>query len=74
MDILLEEINKFYHQNPVTYEVIELRNISITAELIIRSALWRKESRGLHYNQDYPKKDDRNWKKDTILSKQVEWI
>lgn len=72
MDILLEEINKFYHQNPVTYEVIELRNISITAELIIRSALLRKESRGLHYNQDYPKKDDRNWKKDTILLKQVE--
>ncbi len=72
MDILLEEINKFYHQNPVTYEVIELRNISIVAELIISSALWRKESRGLHYNQDYPKKDDRNWKKDTILSKQVE--
>jgi L-aspartate oxidase len=74
MDILLEEINKFYHQNPVTYEVIELRNISIVAELIIRSALWRKESRGLHYNQDYPQKDDRNWKKDTILFKQVELI
>lgn len=67
--ILLNEINEFYHQNPVTYEVIELRNISIVAELIIRSALWRKESRGLHYNQDYPQKDDQNWKKDTILSK-----
>lgn len=67
--ILLNEINEFYHQNPVTYEVIELRNISIVAELIIRSALWRKESRGLHYNQDYPQKDDPNWKKDTILYK-----
>jgi len=67
IDILLEEINKFYHQNPVTYEVIELRNISIAAELIIRSALLRKESRGLHYNQDYSNKDDQNWKKDTIL-------
>jgi len=68
IDILLKEINRFYHLNPVTYEVIELRNISTVAELIIRSALLRKESRGLHYNQDYPKKDDRNWKKDTILS------
>ncbi|MDH4222656.1 MAG: L-aspartate oxidase [candidate division Zixibacteria bacterium] len=67
IDILLEDINNFYHQNPVTYEVIELRNITKVAELIIRSALLRKESRGLHFNQDYPQKDDRNWKKDTIL-------
>ncbi|MCJ7498256.1 MAG: L-aspartate oxidase, partial [candidate division Zixibacteria bacterium] len=68
IDILLKEINQFYHRNPVTYEVVELRSISIVAELIIRSALLRKESRGLHYNQDYPDKDDQNWKKDTILS------
>ncbi len=68
IDILLKEITEFYHKNPVTYEVIELRNISQAAELIIRSALFRKESRGLHYNQDYPKKDDLNWKKDTVLS------
>ncbi|MDP3024158.1 MAG: L-aspartate oxidase [candidate division Zixibacteria bacterium] len=68
IDILLKEITEFYHKNPVTYEVIELRNISQVAELVIRSALLRKESRGLHYNQDYPKKDDQNWKKDTVLS------
>lgn len=68
IDILLKEITEFYHKNPVTYEVIELRNISQVAELVIRSALLRKESRGLHYNQDYPKKDDLNWQKDTVLS------
>jgi L-aspartate oxidase len=67
IDNLLKEISEFYHKNPVTYEVIELRNISQVAELIIRSALLRKESRGLHYNQDYPNKDDQNWKKDTVL-------
>jgi len=61
------EINNFYHHNPVRKEVIETRNMAIVAGLIIRSALSRKESRGLHYIIDYPVKDDKNYKKDTII-------
>jgi L-aspartate oxidase len=67
IQILLDEINQFYKVNPVTYDVVELRNIAMVAGLIIECALQREESRGLHYNIDYPEKDDKNWLKDTIL-------
>jgi L-aspartate oxidase len=67
IQILLDEINQFYKVNPVTYDVIELRNIAIVSGLIIDCALQRKESRGLHYNIDYPEKDDKNWLKDTTI-------
>jgi len=65
--ILLDEITDFYKINPVTYDVIELRNVATVAQLIIECALIRKESRGLHYNVDHPKADDENWLKDTVL-------
>jgi L-aspartate oxidase len=72
IQILLDEINQFYKVNPVTYDVIELRNIAIVSGLIIDCALQRKESRGLHYNIDYPEKDDKNWLKDTVLKSEEE--
>ena len=65
--ILLDEITDFYKINPVTYDVIELRNVATVAKLIIECALIRKESRGLHYNVDHPQTDDENWLKDTVL-------
>jgi len=71
VEILKKEIEDFFHLNPVRDDVIELRNLATTAELIISSALARKESRGLHYNVDYPKKDDRNFCKDTVIQKEV---
>jgi L-aspartate oxidase len=62
-----EEINEYYWGFRVTSDLIELRNLATVAELIIQSALSRKESRGLHYNIGYPEKEDKTFLKPTIL-------
>ena len=49
-----KEVDTFYRENPVRLVVIELRNLALVASLVVRSALMRKESRGLHFNVDYP--------------------
>lgn len=64
--VLQEEIKEYYWHHTVTRDLLELRNIALVAELIIESALLRKESRGIHYMIDYPQSDD-SFKKDTIL-------
>ncbi|MEG8053219.1 hypothetical protein QP185_08055 [Sphingomonas aerolata] len=52
--MLNEEVAEHYQHFRVTPDLIELRNLLQTAELIVRSALHRHESRGLHYTLDYP--------------------
>lgn len=67
IEIIQQEIRDYYWNFRVSPDLIELRNIAIVAELIIQSAMHRKESRGLHYNIQYPERDDARWQKDTIL-------
>jgi L-aspartate oxidase len=53
--LLTEEVEDYYGHFRVTTDLVELRNLLQSADLIVRSALHRKESRGLHYTLDYPK-------------------
>jgi L-aspartate oxidase len=65
IDMLRQEVKEYYANFRVTPDLIELRNLVEVADLIIRSALSRHESRGLHYTLDYPKMLPQA--KDTVL-------
>ncbi len=67
LKLLKEEIAEYYGQFRITSDLLELRNLVTVAELIIRCAQMRKESRGLHYIKDYPEPDNSRPPQNSIL-------
>jgi L-aspartate oxidase len=65
IDLLAQEIQDYYGSFRVTTDLVELRNLHQCADLIVRSALARHESRGLHFTLDYPETDP--LARDTVL-------
>jgi len=65
--LISREIEQFYKKAKISVGLVELRNLAFVANLIIDSALHRKESRGLHFTTDYPDRDDVFWQHNTSL-------
>ena len=69
IDNLQTEIQEYYLNFQVTPDLLELRNLVTVADLIIKSAMIRPESRGLHYNADFPEPDDTWAERDTLIQR-----
>ena len=67
IQLLQQEIHEYYWDVLITPDLIELRSIATVAELVVRSAMARKESRGLHFNLDHPELNPEFGVKDTVL-------
>lgn len=67
--LLMREIDEFYANFKVNHDLIELRNLVVTADLIVRCAMQRRESRGLHFSRDYPEMSSRA--KNTVLRRRL---
>ena len=68
VQLLKKEVEEYYWDFKITRELIELRNLVSVSLLIIRCAMARKESRGLHYTLDYPEQDEA-YRKDTVINR-----
>jgi L-aspartate oxidase len=67
IDLLRRAVDSLFATSRVTLELLELRNLTQVSWIIIESALRRRESRGLHYNLDYPERDDARCLHDTVI-------
>ena len=65
VSLLQQEVAEYYSNYKIGCDLLELRNLILVADLIIQCASRRKESRGLHYNLDHPKRQEQA--RDTIL-------
>lgn len=68
IELISSEIEDFYKRTKISEGLIELRNLTKVAKLIIRCGRLRRESRGLHYTTDYPQRDDSQGLRDTVIS------
>lgn len=71
IDLLRQEISEYYGNFRVTNNLIELRNLALVADLVIQSAMLRRESRGLHYTLDFPDPDTRQPAQNTVLAPEI---
>ena len=67
LDLIQKEVNQFYWDHLLTQDLIELRNLVAVSQLIVECASRRAESRGLHYNVNYPNRDDRLQRRNTVV-------
>jgi len=67
IELIKDEVEEFYKKTKITEGLIELRNLALCADLIVRSSIKRKESRGLFVNTDYPNRDDAHFCRDTVI-------
>jgi L-aspartate oxidase len=65
----INDVLKKLNYTPTTKNEIELKNLATVAQLIIKAALDRKESRGAHFRSDFPKTNDKNWKRHLVYKK-----
>ncbi len=67
IELIRAEVHDDYWDTVLNGDLVELRNLVTVAHLIIECSLARRESRGLHFNVDYPNRDDSTWLRDTVI-------